>query len=139
MLDQNPLDKDGSHEDGSDEDQSDEEQSFGHLSEDDLSQNGDDDRLEHNDFEGLQHGNEGVEPQPFHAPIYDPDMKICDEHGCGEPTFFQTPRARKCRFHLENPPPQTRWQDLDHAATADPDSHSRCKGPRPLRAPGKTY
>ncbi|EAA30092.1 hypothetical protein GE21DRAFT_5020 [Neurospora crassa] len=132
QLDEVLSEDDQSDEDLSEDDQLDEDLSEDDLSQDDLSQDiNDNEILEDDELSGNQQ-------QLVPAVMQNLNLKICDEHECGEPTFYLTQRARKCRFHLENPPPQTRWEDLDHAPTADPDACSGCNGLRPRRAPGRT-
>ncbi|KAK3399391.1 hypothetical protein B0T20DRAFT_478751 [Sordaria brevicollis] len=67
------------------------------------------------------------------------NLLLCDVPGCGLPRYYQTTRSRKCRDHLEAPPPASRLQHAHGAEepTANPDQCPGCNGLRPRRAPRK--
>lgn len=72
------------------------------------------------------------------AGVQNSHIYICDEVGCGQPTRAQTKRSRKCRDHMENPPPRSRESVLDEAVAAGHGYCTGCNGRHPRRAPGRS-
>ena len=66
-----------------------------------------------------------------------PALRMCDENGCQEPTYHQTNRARKCRYHHKNKTPRSRLPDREAVTTANPMDCSGCNGRNQRRAPGR--